>query len=192
MLVFGGSQGARVFSGLVPGALALLPAEKRQRLRIVQQARPEDLQATADTLRGMGIEADVRPFFTDLPERMAAAHLVLCRSGASTVSELAVMGRPAILVPYPHALEHQADNARALAGSGGAWLMRESELTVELLARRLADLMDWPEELARAAGAAKAHGRPDAAERLADLVERVAARRGRVLSSPPRGEAESR
>jgi UDP-N-acetylglucosamine--N-acetylmuramyl-(pentapeptide) pyrophosphoryl-undecaprenol N-acetylglucosamine transferase len=173
-LVFGGSQGARVFSGLVPGALALLPADKRARIRIVQQARPEDLQATADTLRGMGLEADVQPFFNDMPERLAEAHLVLCRAGASTVTELAVMGRPAILVPYPHAQEHQADNARALAASGGAWLVAERDLDPTGLAQRLASLMDEPEQLRIAAEAARAQGRTDAAERLAAVVESVA------------------
>jgi UDP-N-acetylglucosamine--N-acetylmuramyl-(pentapeptide) pyrophosphoryl-undecaprenol N-acetylglucosamine transferase len=177
LLVFGGSQGARVFSGLVPGALALLPEEKRRRLRLVQQARPEDVEATQATLRGMGVEAVVQPFFTDMGERMAAAHLVLCRAGASTVAELAALGRPAILVPYPHALDHdQAANARALTEAGGGWLMPEKDLTVAVLARRLAALMDWPEELQRAAEAAKAEGRPDAAERLADLVEAEARR----------------
>jgi UDP-N-acetylglucosamine--N-acetylmuramyl-(pentapeptide) pyrophosphoryl-undecaprenol N-acetylglucosamine transferase len=175
-LVFGGSQGARVFSGLVPGALALLPQEKRERLRIVQQARPEDLQATLDTLRSMGLDANVRPFFTDMPERLAEAHLVLCRAGASTVTELAVMGRPAILVPYPHALEHQAGNARALAAAGGAWLVPERELDPAGLAGRLASLMDHPEQLRIAAESARAQGRTDAAERLAALVERVASR----------------
>jgi UDP-N-acetylglucosamine--N-acetylmuramyl-(pentapeptide) pyrophosphoryl-undecaprenol N-acetylglucosamine transferase len=176
LLVFGGSQGARVFSGMVPGAMAMLPEEKRRRIRLVQQARPEDIQGTADTLRAMGIDAEVSPFFTDMPERLAAAHLILCRAGASTVTELAVMGRPAILVPYPHALEHQAENARALAQGGGAWLVLERELTPESLARRLGSLMDEPETLRQAAQAAGSQGRPDAAERLADLVESAASR----------------
>ena len=128
LLVFGGSQGARVFSGLVPGALALLPEEKRRRIRLVQQARPEDVAATRQTLTGIGVANEVQPFFTDMGERLAAAHLVLCRAGASTVAELAVMGRPAILVPYPHALDHdQAENARLLAEAGGGWLMPEKE-----------------------------------------------------------------
>jgi UDP-N-acetylglucosamine--N-acetylmuramyl-(pentapeptide) pyrophosphoryl-undecaprenol N-acetylglucosamine transferase len=175
LLVFGGSQGARVFSGLVPGALALLPEAERRRITIVQQARPEDVDATRETYSGMGVEAVVEPFFTDMGERLAAAHLVICRAGASTVAELAAVGRPAILVPYPYALDHdQAENARVLADAGGAWLMLEKDLTVTMLASRLAALMGWPEELQRAAEAAKAEGRLDAAERLADVVERVA------------------
>jgi UDP-N-acetylglucosamine--N-acetylmuramyl-(pentapeptide) pyrophosphoryl-undecaprenol N-acetylglucosamine transferase len=125
----------------------------------------------------MGVEAKVEPFFTDMGERLAAAHLVICRAGASTVAELATAGRPAILVPYPHALDHdQAENARALDEAGGGWLMPEAELNAAMLARRLAALMDWPEQLQQAAEAAKGQGRPDAAERLADLVERVAGR----------------
>ncbi len=177
LLVIGGSQGARVFSGLVPGALAELPEDKRRRIRLVQQARPEDLDATRQVLSGIGVAAELAPFFTDMGERLANAHLVLCRAGASTIAELAFMGRPAILVPYPHALDHdQAENARLLAENGGGWLMPEHELTVKVLARRLAALMDWPEQLQQAADAAKAEGRPDAAERLADVVDRLARR----------------
>jgi UDP-N-acetylglucosamine--N-acetylmuramyl-(pentapeptide) pyrophosphoryl-undecaprenol N-acetylglucosamine transferase len=117
----------------------------------------------------------VESFFGDMGSRLADAHLVLCRAGASTVAELAVAGRPAILVPYPYALDHdQAENARVLSNAGGGWLMPEKDLTATALARRIAALMDWPEELARAAAAAKAAGRPDAAERLADVVEGAA------------------
>jgi UDP-N-acetylglucosamine--N-acetylmuramyl-(pentapeptide) pyrophosphoryl-undecaprenol N-acetylglucosamine transferase len=177
LLVFGGSQGARVFSGLLPGALTELPDAKRRRVRIVQQSRPEDVPATRAAYAGLDVEAEVEPFFADMGERFAAAHLVICRAGASTVAELAVVGRPAILVPYPHALDHdQAENARSLAEAGGGWLMKEADLTTSALARRLGALMDWPEQLQEAAEAAKAQGRQDAAERLADLVERAARR----------------
>ena len=177
LLVFGGSQGAHAFSELVPGALALLPEEKRKRIKVVQQARPEDLNATRQAYRAMRVEAVVEPFFADMGERLAAAHLVICRAGASTVAELAAVGRPAILVPYPYALDHdQAENARVLSEAGGAWLMLEKDLSVTTLASRLAALMGWPEELSRAAEAAKAEGRLDAAERLADVVESKARR----------------
>lgn len=177
VVVFGGSQGARVFSGLVPGALALMPEAQRRRMSVVQQARPEDAASTRETYRGMGVEAEVAPFFTDMGERLAAAHLVICRAGASTVAELAAIGRPAILVPYPYALDHdQAENARVLADAGGGWIMPEKDLTVTTLASRLTALMGWPEELSRAAEAAKGEGRLDAAERLADIVEGEAKR----------------
>jgi UDP-N-acetylglucosamine--N-acetylmuramyl-(pentapeptide) pyrophosphoryl-undecaprenol N-acetylglucosamine transferase len=175
LLVFGGSQGARVFSGLIPGALSHLPLEQRGRIRLAQQARPEDVEALRGNLQGIGVAAEIAPFFTDMGGKLAAAHLVIARAGASTVSELAAVGRPAILVPYPYALDHdQAENARVLMEAGGCWLMPETTLTPEALGRRLAALMDWPDELLRAAEAAKAQGRPDAAERLADMVERVA------------------
>jgi UDP-N-acetylglucosamine--N-acetylmuramyl-(pentapeptide) pyrophosphoryl-undecaprenol N-acetylglucosamine transferase len=126
----------------------------------------------------MGVEAIVEPFFADIGARMADAQLVICRAGASTVAELAVIGRPAILVPYPHALDHdQTANARVLADSGAAWLMLEQDLTPRKLAKRLVELMDEPDELNKAAAAARAEGRVDAAERLADFVESVAERR---------------
>ena len=177
LLVFGGSQGARVFAQLIPAAVAGLPDALRQRMVVVQQARLEDL-ADADAAFGAaGLTAELQPFFADMAERIAAAHLVISRAGASTVSELAAIGRPAILVPYPHALDQdQAENARTLASAGGAWVMRESELTASALGERLATLMDWPDELARAAEAARSVGRLDAAERLAGLVEQLAGR----------------
>ena len=175
LLVFGGSQGARVFSELIPAALAALPGELRRRVSVVQQARPEDIQAARSAFAAAGAGAELQPFFRDMPERIAQAHLVISRAGASTVSELAAIGRPAILVPYPHSLDHdQAENARALAAAGGAWVVPERELTSAALAARLASLMEDPELLGRAAAASRATGRTDAAERLADLIESMA------------------
>jgi UDP-N-acetylglucosamine--N-acetylmuramyl-(pentapeptide) pyrophosphoryl-undecaprenol N-acetylglucosamine transferase len=172
LLVFGGSQGAHAFSELVPGAVALLSEDQRRRLEVVQQAREEDLSTTRSAYGGLGVTALVEPFFTDMGEKLAAAHLVICRAGASTVAELAALGRPAILVPYPYALDHdQAENAYTLAEAGGGWLMPQNELTAADLAARIGALMDWPQELERAAAAAKGEGRLDAAERLADVVE---------------------
>jgi UDP-N-acetylglucosamine--N-acetylmuramyl-(pentapeptide) pyrophosphoryl-undecaprenol N-acetylglucosamine transferase len=175
LLVFGGSQGAHVFSKLIPAAIGLFPDESRWRVAVVQQARAEDVRATREAFTKIGVEAEIEPFFSDMGDRLANAHLVICRAGASTVAELAVIGRPAILVPYPHALEHdQAENARVLAETGGAWLVPEKELTPTVLARRLGDLLEDPDELSIAADAARDEGRVDAAERLADLVEGVA------------------
>jgi UDP-N-acetylglucosamine--N-acetylmuramyl-(pentapeptide) pyrophosphoryl-undecaprenol N-acetylglucosamine transferase len=175
LLVFGGSQGAHVFSKLIPEALALFPDDSRWILNVVQQARAEDVEATRKAFLQLGIESDIMPFFNDMGERIANAHLVVCRAGASTVAELAVIGRPSILVPYPHALDHdQAENARALAQAGGAWVVPQHELTPTVLARRLGELLEDPDELAEAASAAGDEGRVDAAERLADLVEEVA------------------
>jgi len=175
LLVFGGSQGARAFSDLVPPAIAALAPNLRARLVITQQCREEDLARSRMAYDDLGIAAELATFFTDMAERIAAAHLVVSRAGASTVSELAVIGRPAILVPYPHALDHdQAENARALAAAGGGWLMAEADLTPEKLAARLAELMDEPGQLAQAADAARALGTPQAVARLADLVEKAA------------------
>nr|WP_205520789.1 undecaprenyldiphospho-muramoylpentapeptide beta-N-acetylglucosaminyltransferase [Propylenella binzhouense] len=178
LLVFGGSQGARVFSDVVPDAVAALAAPERRRLRIVQQCRPEDIERTRAAYGRLGVEAELQPFFRDMPERLAAAHLVVSRAGASTVTEIAVIGRPSILVPYPHALDHdQAANAAALAAAGAAWVVPERDFTARGFANRLADLMQAPEQLAVAARAAAGQGRPDAAERLADFVESIASGR---------------
>ena len=178
LLVFGGSQGARVFSELIPAALMVLPEALRARVSVVQQARTEDLDTARSRFAAAGVEAELQPFFRDMPERIAAAQLVISRAGASTVAELAVIGRPTILVPYPHALDHdQAANAAALAASGGGWVVTERDLTPEVLARRIAALMQEPGVLGAAADAARRTGRLDAAERLADLVESLARRR---------------
>jgi UDP-N-acetylglucosamine--N-acetylmuramyl-(pentapeptide) pyrophosphoryl-undecaprenol N-acetylglucosamine transferase len=171
LLVIGGSQGARVFADVVPSAVARIPEDLRRHLRIAQQSRPEDLERTRKAYAAMNVAVDVAPFFADAPERMTAAHLVIARAGASTVAELAVLGRPAILVPYRYAADdHQSANARALADAGAAWVLAEADFTPEalasLLVRRLAD----PPGLARAAARAHALARPDAARALADAV----------------------
>ncbi len=180
LLVFGGSQGARYFSEVVPPALALLPMEIRHRLEVVQQARAEDAEAVAAAYRASGISAEVSHFFADLPERMAKSHLVVARSGASTVAELTVIGRPAILVPLPHALDNdQLQNASRLAESGAAWCIEQKDLSPQRLARDIGTLLGDGGQLAAAADAAKKLGRPDAVGRLADLTEELM-RSGRV------------
>src|SRR5690606_27106378 len=155
----------------------------RRRLRVVQQCRPEDLEQVAGAYARLAppIAAEVAPFFKDLPERMAAAHLVIARAGASSVAELTVMGRPSILVPLPHALDNdQLNNARRLAESGAGWCIEQKDLTPERLAGEVARLMTEPEALTQAASAARAQGRPDAVKRLADLVEGLMDERRRV------------
>ncbi len=175
LLVFGGSQGARVFSDLVPAAVANLESPLRARLAIVQQAREEDLERTRTAYRDLGVDAELSPFFRDMPERLATAHLVIARAGASTVAELSAVGRPAILVPYPHALDHdQAANAEAFCKAGGGWMYREADLSPEILAERLRELIMSPDQLASAAGAARSQGNVNAVASLADLVEKVA------------------
>ncbi len=138
LLVFGGSQGARALSEIVPAAIAILPADMRARLDIVQQCRAEDLEAVRAAYAAAGVKAELAPFFSDLPRRMAKAHLIIGRSGAGTVAELMVIGRPAILVPLPHALDdNQTPNADALADAGGGWRVAQSDLTPAKLARML-------------------------------------------------------
>jgi len=177
LLVTGGSQGARVFSDIVPQAFALLPDASRKRFVIVQQARPEDEARVREAYAGLGMEADVKSFFTDLPARIAGADLVIGRAGASTVSELAVIGRPSILVPFPFALDQdQAANAAHLAATGAALVIKQKDFSADWLAGRLAEMEADRAGLAANAKAARAAGIPDAAEKLADLVLRIAAR----------------
>ncbi|GEO83793.1 MULTISPECIES: undecaprenyldiphospho-muramoylpentapeptide beta-N-acetylglucosaminyltransferase [Alphaproteobacteria] len=176
LVVFGGSQGAQFFSSALPDAIALMDKALRRRLSVTQQARPEDERKVKDLYEKLGVPAEVSPFFNDMAARIAAAHLVICRSGASTVSELSVIGRPSILVPYPYALDHdQAANAAALAAAGGASVIAQSELSPERLAQLLSSAMQEPDRLATIASAAKTAGRPDATRLLADLVEAIAA-----------------
>ncbi len=180
LVVFGGSQGAQYFSKAMPTAISLLDDELRGRLRITQQVRSEDMGMVGDCVAKleMGASSEIAPFFTDMAERLAKAHLVICRSGASTVSEISVIGRPAILVPYPHALDHdQAANAAALAATGGAKVIPQADLSSEKIASILTHVMNDPEKLARMAAAARQAGKPDAANLLADMVEAIAARR---------------
>lgn len=175
LLVFGGSQGARVMADLVPPAIEALPAEMRGRIAITQQCRPEDMERVRSAYDRLGVRADLQPFFTDMPARIAATHLVVSRSGASTVAELAVIGRPAIMIPLPGALDQdQKANAEVMARAGGGWMVEQRDMSPSRLAGDLADLIDQPRRLAEAAEAALRVGRPDAAEKLADVVEAVA------------------
>ncbi|HSV00817.1 MAG TPA: UDP-N-acetylglucosamine--N-acetylmuramyl-(pentapeptide) pyrophosphoryl-undecaprenol N-acetylglucosamine transferase [Roseiarcus sp.] len=175
LLVTGGSQGARVMADIVPAAIALLNPEERQRIRLTQQARGEDSARVAGACARMNFPIEIAEFFADLPARIAGAHLVIGRAGASTVSELAVIGRASVLVPFPHALDQdQAANAAALARSGGAIVAPQNEFTPERLAAILRDALAAPAKLETAARAAKSVGVADAAERLADLVLEIA------------------
>jgi UDP-N-acetylglucosamine--N-acetylmuramyl-(pentapeptide) pyrophosphoryl-undecaprenol N-acetylglucosamine transferase len=175
IVVFGGSQGAQVMAQVVPAAVGLLDAALGLRLSVVQQARAEDLDAVRSTYKRLGVAAECAPFFSDLPARMAAAHLIIARSGASTVAELSAIGRPAILVPLPHSLDQdQFVNAGALQEAGGAIRIEQRDFTPARLAAEIATLAGDPGRLARMARAAKSAGNIDAAERLADVVLKVA------------------
>ena len=175
LLVFGGSQGARVMAEIVPPAIGRLSADLRKRLSVVQQARAEDADAVRSAYGELGVDVEIAPFFSDLPARMAAAQLVISRSGASTVAELSAIGRPAILVPLPHALDQdQFENAGVLAESGGAIRIEQRDFTPERLALEITTLFSDPVRLARMAEAANGAGTTAAADRLADLVLKVA------------------
>jgi UDP-N-acetylglucosamine--N-acetylmuramyl-(pentapeptide) pyrophosphoryl-undecaprenol N-acetylglucosamine transferase len=140
-------------------------------LRICQQCRPEDVERVRAAYAAMGVQADLAAFFADVPERLAAAHLVIGRSGASTMAELTVVGRPSILVPYPFATDdHQSVNAAELDRQGGAWMIPQGDLKPERLAAQLESLWRSPEMLAAAAAQARAAGQPDATAKLAELV----------------------
>lgn len=175
LLIFGGSQGARALSELVPAALGMLPADLRRRLLITQQARAEDIEMVDGAYRASGLKYETAAFFNDLPQRMALAHLIIARSGASTLSEITVIGRPAILIPYPFAMDdHQAANAAVLERAGAAWVVPQNQLDAAKLAGMLTEILADPAGLADRAAAAKALGHPDAAQRLADLAQQLA------------------
>lgn len=172
LLIMGGSQGARVLSDVLPQAIAQLDPALKSRLDISQQCRPEDLESVKAAYAHAGITATLASFFSDVPERMANAHLVIARSGASTLAEITALGRPALLVPYPYSADNdQHANAMTLAGQGGAWCIPQDQFTPDTLAHRLTDLFAHPLTLADTAERARLSGRPDAALRLADAVE---------------------
>jgi UDP-N-acetylglucosamine--N-acetylmuramyl-(pentapeptide) pyrophosphoryl-undecaprenol N-acetylglucosamine transferase len=183
LLVFGGSQGARIMADIVPPAIELLPVAVRAHLVITQQARAEDLDRVRATFARLGAQAEVAPFFADLPARLARSHLVVSRSGASTVAELAAIGRPAILVPLPHALDQdQLANATVLEKAGGAIRIDQAAFTPEKLASEIARIAVEPDRLAIMAQRARSVGALDAADRLAELVLRVAGLRGEKVT----------
>jgi UDP-N-acetylglucosamine--N-acetylmuramyl-(pentapeptide) pyrophosphoryl-undecaprenol N-acetylglucosamine transferase len=179
LLVFGGSQGARIMADIVPPAIELLPVGVRASLVVTQQARPEDIDRVRETFARLGTRAEIAPFFPDLPARIAQSHLVVSRSGASTVAELAAIGRPAILVPLPHALDQdQLANASVLEQAGGAIRIDQAAFTPEKLAGEIARIAVEPDRLAIMAQRARAAGALDAADRLAELVLQVAGLKG--------------
>ncbi len=172
LVVFGGSQGASILGKMVPPAIAELPEAMRHRLRVVQQCRTEDLDRVAEIYRQAHVAVELQPFFTDLPERMAAAHLVIGRAGASTVAELTVLGRPAILVPLPGSIDgDQKNNAQVMEAAGAGWIVEQATLSPPSLANRLLTLFGDIPALTAAAAAAKSLGQPSAVEKLADLAE---------------------
>jgi UDP-N-acetylglucosamine--N-acetylmuramyl-(pentapeptide) pyrophosphoryl-undecaprenol N-acetylglucosamine transferase len=176
LLVFGGSQGARALSEIVPAALTRLPHDMKLRLSVVQQCRPEDIEQVRAIYANAEIRAELQSFFTDMPKRIAETHLVIARSGAGTVAELMAIGRPAILVPLPGALDdNQTPNADIIAKADAGWRFAQGRLTPDILAQALIRIFQDPIDLARRAAAAHALATPNAAGRLADVVDALTA-----------------
>ncbi|PPR61758.1 MAG: UDP-N-acetylglucosamine--N-acetylmuramyl-(pentapeptide) pyrophosphoryl-undecaprenol N-acetylglucosamine transferase [Alphaproteobacteria bacterium MarineAlpha4_Bin2] len=174
LLVVGGSQGAKILGEIVPQALAMLEEALRVRVRVTLQCREEGIGLAKRDLRHANVRAEVASFFDDIPERFVATALVICRSGASTVAELTAVGRPALLVPFPHATDdHQTANAVEFCDAGGGWIVQQNALSPETLAERLEFLLKPGPTLAVAASCARQIGKPEAAERLADLVAEI-------------------
>lgn len=175
LVVIGGSQGARVLSDVVPAAIAALPEAMRRHLRVAHQARAEDAARVTEAYDAAGIMAEVEPFFTDIPRRLSEAQLVISRSGASSVADISVIGRPAILIPYAAATgDHQTANARGLVDAEAAILIPEKMLDAASLSGHIAAVLGQPQAAERMARNALVQGRPDATERLAALVEDLA------------------
>jgi UDP-N-acetylglucosamine--N-acetylmuramyl-(pentapeptide) pyrophosphoryl-undecaprenol N-acetylglucosamine transferase len=175
LLCFGGSQGAKFFSDVMPVSLQLLPPEMRDRLMVVQQCRADDIDRVFDAYEVAGVAAELATFFDDLPQRMSGSHLVVSRSGATTVAELSALGRPAVLVPLPHSVDNdQLENATRFEKAGAGWCFEQSIMTPERLAGTLRRLFEEPATLARAASRAKSLARYDAVGRLADLAVTLA------------------
>jgi UDP-N-acetylglucosamine--N-acetylmuramyl-(pentapeptide) pyrophosphoryl-undecaprenol N-acetylglucosamine transferase len=182
VLVTGGSQGASILSNVVPQGLGMLPEHFRRRLQVTQQCRAEDIEQVRARYASLGIPADLATYITDMPDKLAWAHLVIARAGASTIAELTAAGRPAILVPLPSATDdHQTANAREMAKAGGARMISQRSFSPVELAKQMQKLGLEPGALANAASRARAVGRPNAASDLADLVERT----GRDLGADP-------
>ena len=174
ILITGGSQGAKILSETVPHALALLPMSIRITLEVEQQTRAEQVEMARQIYADAEISAEIAPFFSNMAERLGRAHLVIGRSGASTVCELAVAGKPSILIPLKIAADdHQTYNAEVLREAKAAIVLKEDDVTPERLAAEVRELIEASVMLPMRAGAAKSVARPDAAKDLADLVERT-------------------
>lgn len=175
LLVIGGSQGARILSDVVPEAIASLPEAVQRNLRVAHQARAEDLDRVIAAYDAAGIRAEVQPFFTDIPRRLSEAQLVISRSGASSVADISVIGRPAILIPFAAATgDHQTANARGLVEAQAAILMPESAASAATLAEQIVAVLTDPEAALRMSNNALGASRPDATDALVHLVSELA------------------
>ena len=180
VLVIGGSQGARILSDVIPAAIAALPDALRRNIRVAHQARDEDEQRVAQFYAEAGIDAEVEPFFRDVPRRMSEAQLVISRAGASSIADISVIGRPCILIPYAAAAgDQQSANAKGLAQAGAAIVIPERKLAVDVVSEQIASVLTNPQAATQMAQAALGQGLPDAPVHLADMVEELAGGHGR-------------
>jgi UDP-N-acetylglucosamine--N-acetylmuramyl-(pentapeptide) pyrophosphoryl-undecaprenol N-acetylglucosamine transferase len=174
LLVFGGSQGAKFFSDFMPQVFAAMPDALRRKIALTQQCRAEDIETVRTAYLNLNVACNLQSFFMDMPKRIAESHLVISRSGASTIAELGVIGRPAIMVPLPHAIDNdQLRNAQSFADAGAGWVCPQKDLVPADFALFLEQLLADQPSLKRAAESALGHGKPDAAERLADVIEKI-------------------
>lgn len=172
VVVIGGSQGARILSDVVPAATALLSEALRANLRVAHQARDEDGARAVAAYEAAGVRAEIAPFFADIPRRLSEAQLVISRSGASSVADISVIGRPAILIPFAAATgDHQTANAKGLRDAGAAVVIQEKALDAGVLAGHIAAILEDPHKAEGMARAALGEGKPDATARLVALVE---------------------
>ena len=176
LAVLGGSQGASILASLVPDAIAMLDPPMRQRLRIHQQARPEQIDPLQRRYGDLGVTADIQPFYTDMPSLLGQSHVVICRAGASSVAELAAIGRPSLLLPLPSAMDdHQRMNALQMQDAGGGICLDETNLSAAVLATRLMQLLETPKTLSNMAKSARSLASPDAARLIAAMAENLMA-----------------
>lgn len=172
LFITGGSQAAKIFSDLIPDALVLLPDDIKKRLKVVHQCREADIGIAKNKYQKADLHAEIRPFFSDMGEQLKSCHLFIGRSGATTVAEIAVAGRPAVFVPLLHADMQQKLNADTLAAKGGAWIIMQDQLTPDLLAKKIQELIQNPAQLAGTARICHSEGKPEAVQKLADLVQK--------------------
>jgi UDP-N-acetylglucosamine--N-acetylmuramyl-(pentapeptide) pyrophosphoryl-undecaprenol N-acetylglucosamine transferase len=174
IFIFGGSQGARVLSTKLPEVFAKLSKDLKERLNITQQCRKEDIENVKSFYEEQNIKANLKTFFDDIPEILGKSHLVISRSGASSVAEILTSKRPSILFPYPYAADkHQDANAAAVDDGGAGWLVFQNTIDVEKLSKRLSNLLNNPDTLKRASDCAKNIANPNASKNLAKLVKEL-------------------
>lgn len=173
LLILGGSQGAKVFGDVIPEAVKLLDKKLQKNLTVCQQCRRDDVEKLQEAYQGCPADTTISHFFNNMPELYAASHLIISRSGASSICEIAAVGIPSILVPLPTAADdHQTGNARELSENGGAILIKQADFTAERLSQTLTELFTQPKQLEKMAAQSRKAGITNAAALFADAIEK--------------------